>query len=266
MIHYLALITALIISGVSGFFSIAGLIALFSSQFWPILVMGTSLEIGKLVTVSWLYRNWDIASVMVKCYLTLAVFVLMIITSMGVYGYMSKAHIEQSLTISTGAADQVKITIERINVEQEAVKDLDNQIRQIDVALDKITAQGNPQTSLRESERQKKNREALVKRREERTEVLSKLRTDKVRQETEIKKNEAEVGPLKYVADLIYGEADPKQLEKSVRWVIILIVSVFDPLAIILLIAAQQGLMKRKEEKKASSMISIDPDNILKVK
>ncbi len=267
MIHYLALIVALIISGVSGAFSIAGLMAMFSSQFWPILVMGTSLEVGKLVSVSWLYRNWEKTGVLLKTYLSLAIVVLMLITSMGVYGWLAKSHIEQTLNISTGVADQAKIASERIEIEADAIKDLDRQIAQIDVALDKITSQGNPQTALRAAEQQKKNRETLTKRREERTEIMSKLRTDKVRYETEIRKNEAEIGPLKYVADLVYGESDPSQLEKSVRWVILIIVSVFDPLAIVLLIAANQGLVRVSEQRKlADSVIEIDSGNVLKVK
>lgn len=268
MIHILALVTALFISGAAAYFSIIGLTLLFSGQFWSIVIMGGSLEVGKLVATSWLYRNWQYTKWLLRTYLICAIIALMGITSLGVYGYLSRAHLEHSLTISTGAADQIKIVASKIASEEERIKDLDKQIAVIDDSLNKLISTNNPRDALRLSEEQrKKNRDPLTKAREEKMVVIANLRAEKIKYETEIKKSEAEVGPLKYVADLIYGEANTQEIERSVRWVIVTIVIVFDPLAVMLLIAANSGMQRRKEEKRlASNKIEIDLDSVMKVK
>ena len=94
---YLVLFVALAISGVAAWYSIAGLAAIFAAAKLPIIIMGSTLEAGKLVTASWLYQNWSRAPLLLKSYLTLAVAVLMFITSMGIFGFLSKAHIDQTL-------------------------------------------------------------------------------------------------------------------------------------------------------------------------
>jgi hypothetical protein len=127
MINYIALIVALALSVVSGYYSIYGLTTLFSSAFWPVVLMGTVLELGKLVTASWLYHNWDRAPRMLKYYLTLSVLVLMFISSMGIFGFLSRAHIEQSLAINTGSIQQIRIINSSIDFENNAIKDLDTQ-------------------------------------------------------------------------------------------------------------------------------------------
>ena len=92
----LTLLTALSISAVAIYYSILGLAAIFAGAAIPIMVMGSVLEVGKLVTASWLYQNWKVAPKFIKTYLSIAVVVLMFITSMGIFGFLSKAHVEQT--------------------------------------------------------------------------------------------------------------------------------------------------------------------------
>ena len=109
-IAILTLLSALSISGVAIFYSVIGLATIFPGAFWPVVIMGSVLEVGKLVTASWLYRNWKQTRFLLKTYLTIAVVVLSLITSMGIFGFLSKAHLEQNL-----AEDTVTQRIEIIN-------------------------------------------------------------------------------------------------------------------------------------------------------
>lgn len=265
-IHYLALIVALAVSAVSGYYSIVGLTAIFSASYWPVIIMGASLEAGKLVTASWLYRNWDTAPLFLKTYLTSAVVILMFITSMGIFGFLSRAHIEQALNLQTGTADKIEIIDGKIKNEQSIVDDLDKQIDQIDNAVAKLTEKGQAQTSLNAADRQRKLRDDLTKQKNDRLETLAKLKEERIPLESSIKKLEAEVGPIKYIAQLIYADSDTDTLEKAVRAVIILLVIVFDPLAVVLLLAANHGLnaartqTKPLTKNKEDSILKIDPD------
>ena len=264
MINYVALLTALGVSAVSAYYSILGLTAIFSSAFVAIVIMGVALELGKLVTTSWLYRNWDSCPFLLKSYLTSAVIVLMFISSMGIFGFLSKAHIDQTININTGQADQLEIINNKIDVLKTSNIDLDKQIAQIDAAITKLTDRGQAQNSLKAADQQRKTRDNLVKRKEEYVKNISELTSQKVSLSSGIKKLEAEVGPLKYIAQLVYQETGTDQLEKAVRMVIILLVFVFDPLAVVLLIAANHGLNKIKSltKPKEYSILKID-DKVL---
>lgn len=246
MVNYIALITALLISAVSGYYSIIGLTAIFASAFYPVILMGFVLESGKLVTASWLYHNWNIVSNSLKYCLTFIVIVLMFITSLGVFGFLSRAHIEHSVSISTGVSDQVRLVQQKLQFEQEVLEDIDRQIQQIDSAISKMTDRGQAQNSLRAADQQRKTRDSLVKKKEEQIKIITNLNQEKIKFESQVKKLEAEVGPLKYIAEMVYSDADTNELEKAVRFVIILLVIVFDPLAVMLLIAANIGIEHRK--------------------
>ena len=246
MVNVLALLVALSVSGVSAYYSILGLTAIFSAAYYPIVIMGVALELGKLVTTSWLYRNWRSAPFLLKSYLTLAVFILMFITSMGVFGFLSKAHIEQQLNINTGQADQLQIVESKIASEKEEIADLDKQIAQIDAAVTKMTDRGQAQTSLKAADQQRKNRDGLVKRKEDHNKRIADLTAERITTQSSIKKLEAEVGPIKYIAALVFDSTDSDQLERAVRGVIILLVLVFDPLAVVLLLAANHGLASKR--------------------
>jgi len=258
MINYLALLVALALSAVSAYYSIIGLATIFASAFIPVVLMGSVLELGKLVTASWLYNNWHHTPRVLKYYLTSSVIVLMFISSMGIFGFLSKAHIEQSLSINTGTADQVAIIQNKIDFEKQSIADLDKQIAQIDAAINKMTDRGQAANSLRAAEQQRRQRDVFVSRKDTHVKNISALTTERIKLESEVKKLEAEVGPLKYIAELVYDNADGNQLEKAVRYVIIIIVLVFDPLAVLLLIAANLGIRKHLTKMDESSILKID--------
>ena len=261
MVNYLALLVAFSVSGVSAYYSIIGLTAIFSAAFYPIVIMGVALELGKLVTTSWLYRNWHTAPLFLKTYLTIAVFVLMLISSMGVFGFLSKAHIDQQLNINTGQADQLEIIQSKITSEKEEIADLDKQIAQIDSAISKMTDRGQAQSSLHAADQQRKNRDNLVKRKEDHNKAIADLTTERVKLQSSIKRLEAEVGPIKYIAAMVYDSSDADQLERAVRAVIILLVLVFDPLAVVLLLAANHGLAtKRLTDNEIRGILRINDD------
>lgn len=248
MINYLALLVALVVSGVSAYFSIIGLTTLFAAAFWPVVIMGGALEVGKLVTTSWLYRNWDHSPMLLKYYLSIAVVVLMFITSMGTFGFLSRAHIEQQLNISTGDADRVTIIEAQIEEKKSIIADYNKQLQQIDDALSKITEKGRGESSLQAADKQRKTRNEIVAKKNGESNSLSKLNEERIRLSSAVKKTEAEVGPLRYIAEAIYGtgKSTGEQLDRAVRMVIILLVVVFDPLAVVLLIAANHGLAQNK--------------------
>jgi hypothetical protein len=222
---------------VAAFYSIVGLTTIFAGAFWPIVIMGSVLEVGKLVATSWLYNNWSVAPRFIKYYLTVAVTVLMLITSMGIFGFLSKAHIEQTLSLNTGVTEQIQVVDSQIKFIEDSIYDIDKQVAQIDSAIDKMTERNQAQSSLRAADQQRKTRTELVNRKQEEIKKLSLLKTEKIKFESEFKKIEAEVGPIKYVAEIIYGGSDKEVVDKAIRFVIILLIFVFDPLAILLLLA-----------------------------
>jgi len=267
MINYLALVVALCLSAVSGYYSIVGLTTLFASAFWPVVVMGSALEAGKLVTASWLYRNWKTAPAFLKAYLSASVVVLMFITSMGIFGFLTKAHIDQTLTMAGDNSQRVQILDQKIANVKASIEDVDKQIAQIDAAINKMTDRGQAATSLRAADQQRKTREALIKKRDDHVKDISELTTERVRIQSDLKKIEAEVGPLRYISEILYEDQSSENLERSVRLVILLLVCVFDPLAIVLLIAANHGIVERKRLtiKRQRDTIEITDNDILKI-
>ena len=414
----LVLLSALSISAVAIYYSIAGLVAIFAAAAIPIMIMGTALEIGKLVTAVWLHRYWSKAVWWLKTYLSIAVVVLMFITSMGIFGYLSKAHIEQTsasiestekisqieteIARYTGIVDRAEQKIQKAenagaNKNDNIQDQIDREQKRIDTAYDRIQPLVAEQQKIIQSEIERKDkkiepylaqvssidadlatlndllnrrdgesirrlqsivgtrvdgtygsrtakqvenyREGLIAKREsilktiaqieekespiitaaneeikrlrnlaekeisDSNKVINKLRTEigtvvtdnsteviesellKIKQanveidklteqkytmEAEYRKLEAEVGPIKYIAEFVYGEeADRDLLEEAVRWVIILIIFVFDPLAVLLLIASQytfdfakptRGLAWREyEQSRAKKILENEP-------
>ena len=384
----LTLITALAISAVAIYYSVAGLVAIFAAAAIPILIMGTTLEIAKLVTAVWLHKYWDRAAWWLKTYLSISVVVLMFITSMGIFGFLSKAHIEQTSASEESIArvetiqkelDRQDVLVARaedrivqledtdsgvdagiqqqIDTEQTRIDSaytriqpaiteqnviianvtalFQSELDKIDTELDKLQlyidngdiakAQGmigskadgsyGPKTAqaftdfqevkkverggwiqklqdaaqsptviaaraeitrLRSAaEQQIANSNTLINRL--RTQLgntttadtvqgdidaqqariataatlIDGLTEEKIQLEAEYRKLEAEVGPIKYIAEFVYGEAaDKNMLEEAVKWVIIVIIFVFDPLAVLLLLAAQYTFEFRRKELK----------------
>lgn len=246
MIHYIALAIALAISSVAAYFSIIGLVAIFPASFWPIVVMGSALEIGKIVTVSWLYRNWRGAPLLLRAPLSAMVLALMLITSLGTFGLLSKAHIDQSVTINESAGIEIDSLTVQIAQAKRSIADADVRVSQIDDALRDMIKRHRTKTSLREQRRQSARREEIIKDRAKAADDLARLTLELSKRRAAKKRAEADVGPLKYAASLVYDDPSPEQLDRSVRWIIIVLVMVFDPLAILLLMAANHGMMQNR--------------------
>lgn len=237
-------LTAISLSTVAAFYSIIGLTTIFAGAFWPIIIMGTVLEISKLVSVSWLHHNWKETPKSVKCYMIVAILILMLITSMGIFGFLSKAHIEQQLKLNTGVSTEIEKVDNLIRIKENEIKDFDKQISVIDNSINGMIERGRNIDSLAASDKQKKTREELVKKKNKEIKDLNELKTKKISFGSEYKKLEAEIGPLKYVAEFFYGESSNKTVDNAVTYMILLIIFVFDPLAIFLLIAFNQNIQK----------------------
>lgn len=248
LLPYITFMTGIILSGVAGFFSIIGLTTLFSGAYWSVVVMGTTLEISKLVAVSWLYHNWKRAGRGLKIYLLSAILILMLITSMGIFGYLSRAHIEQKVALSTGVGSDITVLQNDIKIKEDAIKDLERQITVIDSSIDKMLEKGQAKDSLKASDNQKKKRDELVSKKNILIKELSPLKTQMVKYDSEYKKIESELGPIKYIAEWVYGPTDEKILDKTVRYVILIVIVVFDPLAVFLLIAYNVSVRQRDYE------------------
>ena len=253
---YLMFTTALTLSAVAAYYSIAGLAAIFSAAIIPIVIMGGTLEVAKLVVASWLYRNWKEVPIMMKSYFMGALIILMTLTSMGIFGYLSKAHLDQAVPTGDVAA-KVGLIDEKIKTEKETISEARKTITQLDSQVDQTIARtANDATdkgvgrsvSIRKS--QAKERKDLYKTIQASQSEISKLNEERAPIASTLRKVEAEVGPIKYIAALIYGDnLDESFLEKAVRIVILMIVSVFDPLAVLMLVAANWSLKHiRKEE------------------
>lgn len=248
-ISYLALLTSIAIAAVAAWFSIAGLITIFSASAVAIAIMASVLEVGKLVTASWLYRNWKETTFFLKTYLTLAVLILMFITSMGIFGYLSKAHLDQTAPVLNNSA-QVERLDSRIGREQQKIENTERVLAQLDSSIetlieyDKISG---PTGAIAVRETQEPQRARLNDAIDTAQESITALETEKFELTSQIREIELEVGPVKYIAELLYDDPD-SSLDQAVRLVILIIVLVFDPLAVLLLIAANQSLMRIQRE------------------
>ena len=351
LIPWLTLLSGLAISVVAVWYSVAGLVAIFAASATAIIIMGVVLEVGKLVTAVYLHRYWNVTVGWLKTYLSIAVIFLMFITSMGIFGFLSKAHVEQTSlsqeqsaqvevidekiirsdakitrwqseidrllktgNVSTDTAllgqdteqlkdlriqiksekdivrneadKRIKTAQERRDKEIEAAKPLledwggeekynrevlkakqteqnessvarstrDKKIKDIDKKYSKELAQVNKRISEARKGSTKKAGNADKRIKEIEASIAAEqlamdlVREDKLVYEKEYRKLEAEVGPIKYIAEFVYGTTDKSILEKAVTWVIILIIFVFDPLAVGMLIASQYAFLLSRGE------------------
>lgn len=254
LLAWLLLLTGLIISAVAIYYSVVGLTAIFSAAAIPIIIMGSALEVGKLVCASWLKANWERAPRFMKYYMIIAVVVLMLITSMGIFGFLSKAHNDQNLVSgdvqSKIAVYDEKIKTERDNIEA-AKKALSQMDAQVDQMLGRTDTDRGAERAVQIRRNQAKERAALQADITKSQKTISDLQAERAPIAAEVRKVEAEVGPIKYIAKFIYGDkgADENMLERAVTWIIILIVIVFDPLAVIMLLAAQMTFGWYRDEK-----------------
>jgi hypothetical protein len=264
----LALITALTLSGIAAWYSVVGLTAIFAAAVIPIIIMGGSLEVAKVVTTVWLHRYWDKCRWAMKTYLTGAVIVLAVVTSMGIFGFLSKAHMDQGIPTGDVAA-QISLLDEKINIQKELIQSERENIEsarralsqldaQVSARLDRGTSEASAERSVQIRAAQRRDRQAYTKeideaqvRIEKSNATIQSLSLEKAPLASQYRKIEAEVGPIKYIAALIYGDnPDNATLERAVRWVIILLIFVFDPLALMLVIAAISSYKWEFDEKK----------------
>ena len=218
---FLTLLCALALSGIAAYYSIIGLAAIFTGAFWPIVFMGSVLEASKLVTTSWLYRNWKTCPLLLKSYLTFAVLILMVITSMGIFGFLSKAHIDSTMDSGMNSVE-VKTLVQQEKIAKERLDYL------LARAKDPSTASNRLDNQIQSTQKE-----------------LVEINKKKLPLLKESNKLVAEVGPIKYVGDMIYGTDDENAIDKAVRLVIMLIMVVFDPLAVLLLVAANISMRQK---------------------
>jgi hypothetical protein len=267
LIAWLALASGLSISAVAVWYSVAGLVAIFAAAAIPIMIMGIVLELGKLVATIWLKMNWSIAPRLIRTYLIVAITILMLITSMGIFGFLSKAHLDQA--VPTGdVVDQVSLLDEKIKTQRENIDAARKALKQMDESVDQVMARSADEkgadkaASLRRNQQRERNQ--LQNDIAKAQNSIAKLNEERAPIAKDLRKIEAEVGPIKYIAALLYGD-DPDQniLEKAVRWVIIIIVVVFDPLAVILLLASQYSFQwfRKQEDEVVITETPVTDDN-----
>lgn len=248
----LPFLTAIALSGIAAYYSVIGLAQIFPGSYWPIIIMGTVLEIAKLVTVSWVHNHWKTTFSALKLYFLIAVVLLMGITSMGIFGYLSKAHIEHSSTIAPQAA-KVEIYDEKIKVIQSQIERNNKNLSQYDEAVDQIMGRSKDERGAERANQirkaQQKDRERIIAETKRLQKEIQLLTEEKLPLSLEVRKAESDLGPIKYVAEVIYGTQDRDLIDKAVRLVIFIIIIVFDPLAVLLLIASNQTYRKLKNER-----------------
>jgi hypothetical protein len=254
-IAWSTLISGLTVSAVAIYYSVAGLVAIFSAAVIPIIVMGVALEISKLAGTVWLKQNWARAPYFIRAYLLAAIAILMLITSMGIFGFLSKAHSDQSL-VSGDVQSRIAIYDEKIKTSKDNIDANRKALRQMDEAVDQVMGRSQDEKGADKAvairRAQQKERVRLQSEIAAEQKTITALSEERAPIAAEVRKVEAEVGPIKYIANFIYGDnPDANILEKAVTWVIIIIVVVFDPLAVILLLASQysfQWFRKQEEE------------------
>jgi len=267
ILFILTLFSGLLISSIAAFYSILGLMTIFAAAPIPIMIMGSALEIGKLVSTVWLKQNWTTSPIYIKLYLIISIVVLMLITSVGCFGFLSKAHLDQGVPTGDVAA-KIALYDEKIKTEKEVIDAARKSLSQMDATVDQTisrstTEQGATAASqLRKS--QAKERAALQKDVATSQKNITTLNQERAPIAAELRKIEVEVGPVKYIAAFFYGTTEPAILEKAVTWVIIILIIVFDPLAVILLLASQISFQNFRERKLALADIKEEIPIVLK--
>jgi hypothetical protein len=253
-LSYFTLAVALCLSITAAWYSIIGLTAIFAAAGIPIIIMGGILEVAKVTITVWLHEYWDRCRLAMKIYLVPAVGMLMLITSMGIFGFLSKAHSDQSL-VSGETMSKITIYDEKIKTEKENIDANRRVLKQMDEGVDQVlgrsTTEAGAEKAVAMRRTQQKERARLQAEILQSQKSIAELSDARAPIASEVRKVEAEVGPIKYIAALIYGDnPDTNVLEKAVRWVIILLVIVFDPLAIMMVLAATESLKWRREDQK----------------
>lgn len=246
---WLTLFTSLTLAATAAYFSIIGLMTIFSGAALSIAFMASVLEFGKIVSAAWLHYEWDRINNLVRAYFTTAVVVLMLITSMGIFGYLSKAHIDAAVTGDSYSLE-ASIVDKRLDGKQLQLDNLTGRLESLDYVLQ--TSQPKDRNYVNKVQTPERNEinaniDILV----DEIVALNEQKMPILRQQLD---QEAELGPVKYIADMIYGDDAESYYDNAVRWIILTIIFVFDPLAIMLLIVSTAAF-KREREAPAKPLI-----------
>ena len=274
---YLVLFIALALSAVAAWYSVAGLMVLFAAASIPVAIMASTLEVAKLVTASWLYNNWKRIPFALKSYLSFAVFVLMFVTSLGIFGFLSKAHLDQAMPVGD-IATKIEIIDQKITAQTDLITSARTVLKQMDDSVNQALGRGagnvaanataaqqqaatataerntNQAANLRRTQaRERDAQQAIINKAQE---SIQKLREERAPFAAQMRTLEAEVGPIKYVAELIWGGDAKNHFDSAVRFLIITLIFVFDPLAVLLVIAANMNMKWNREEKAVNDQIT----------
>lgn len=248
----LTLLSALSLAATAGWFSIAGFMAIYAGAPMYALIMGVVTEVAKLVTTSWLYRNWQYSNWKLKIPLIYFTLALMTATSIGVYGFLSKAHLEQGAGTLDNSS-KIESLQSQIDREKAIIADNEKIITQLDSTVNALLEKDRADKSLAVRKSQAPQRKQLRDDIAASQKKIDEISAEKFKLESEVRKLQLEVGPIRYIAELFYG-ADGntnKNIEAAIRIFTLLLVSTLDPLAVILLIAANHSLLRiRNEEEK----------------
>jgi hypothetical protein len=268
LVAYLVLFSGLAISAVAEYYSIMGLIAIYPAAVIPIVIMGVVLGFGKISATIWLKQNWQYAPWWLKTYILPAIISLMVITSLGVFGFLSKAHSDQSL-VSGDAQAKIAIYDEKIKTAKDNIDANRKALKQMDEAVDQVMGRSSDEKGADKAVKirraQQKERVRLQSEISTEQKTIASLSEERAPIAAEVRKVEAEVGPIKYIAHLLYGEnPDANILEKAVIWVTVLIVVVLDPLAVILLLASQYSFQSfRERDSKSPGGVIMDSNGTI---
>ena len=264
-LNYLALTTSIAIAGIAAYFSVIGMATIFAGAYIGTIVMMTALEVGKLVTAAYLHLVWEKLNYL-KYYLLLSVGVLMLITSLGIFGYLSKANIETTL-VGDGNNLELSIIETRIKAEESKIERLQDRLS----GLDLVITTGRPQDRNYINRVQREERLQIATDIDTSLDLISEYTEEKLPIQRKQLEQESKIGPIKYVAEVIYGEDESvKYLDNAVRWVIYALIFVFDPLAVLLLVSSTGLIARRVEEEKPKVVenryvLQVPKDQIKKV-
>ena len=253
----LLLFCALCLSSVAGYYSIVGLASIFASAFYAVVIMATVLEISKLVVASWLYQKWNVTPVALKAYLTASVLVLMFITSLGIFGFLSKAHVDMGLNNS-----ELTLRVEQMKNQKVAIQTTVDryraQLEQLDKSIN-MQLQNNRVSAADTMRKQQAAERADIKAKlDAETERQAKLDEQQTNLRSQLQVVESKVGPIKYIAEF-FAQGQEVDIDAAVRYMILMIVMVFDPLAVLMIIASNMSLGRRGAELKPTPVADAGP-------
>ncbi|WP_407157684.1 hypothetical protein [Bradyrhizobium sp. STM 3557] len=243
-VGHAAFIVALALACVSAAFSIDGLTTIFAGAFWPVIIMGAVLEAGKLVAAAWLTERWTSAPSILRLVLVLMISVLMGLNAIGVFGFLTRAHLDHMASVELALADRTADIEARLGIQTRTVTDLDRRIAQIDMAIDEATRLGRPLGAMTIADQKRRERADIAAERLRESQALASLQIAKAKIDAQRRRDEAEVGPIRYLGQLV--GIPPTDLERVVRLLTLALVAVLDPMAVALLLAA--GIHAKRED------------------